>query len=70
MVRTFDKTLRFANKTNNMYRLSKNQYNMLLNNSITFIYKKLNNNIKKKINISERAILKNNKVLQRMDING
>ena len=57
MIRTSDKTLIFADKTNNMYRLSKDQYNMLLNNSITSIYKKSNNNIKKKINISGRNIL-------------
>ena len=43
---------------------------MLLNNSITSIYKKSNNNIKKKINISGRNILKDKEVLQRMDING
>ena len=70
MIRTSDKTLTFADKTNNMYRLSKDQYNMLLNNSITSIYKKSNNNIKKKINISGRNILKEKEVLQRMDING
>ena len=56
MIRTSDKTLTFADKTNNMYRLSK--YNMLLNKSITSTYKKSNNNIKKKINISGRNILK------------
>ena len=70
MIRTSGKTLIFADKTNNMYRLSKDQYNMLLNNSITSIYKKSNNNIKKKINISGRNILKDKEVLQRMDING
>ena len=70
MIRTYDKTLTFADKTNNMYRLSKDQYNMLLNNSITSIYKKSNNNIKKKINISGRNILKDKEVLQRMYING
>ena len=68
MIRTSDKT--FANKTNNIYRLSKDQYNMLLNNSITSTYKKSNNSMKKKINISGRNILKNKEVLQRMDING
>ena len=60
----------FADKTSNMYRLSRDQYNMLLNNSITSTYKKSNNNIKKKINISGRNILKDKEVLQRMDING
>ena len=70
MIRTSEKTLTFADKTNNMYRLSKDQYIILLNNSITSIYKKSNNKIKKKINISERNIWKYKEVLQRMDING
>ena len=70
MVSTSDKTLTFADKTNHIYRLSKDQYNMFLNNSITSTYKKSNNNIKKKINISGRNILNNKEVLQRMNING
>ena len=60
----------FADKTNNIYRFSKDQYNMLLNNSITSTYKKSNNNIKKKINVSGRNILKDKEMLQRMGING
>ena len=52
-----------------MYRLSKDQYNILLNNSITSTDKKSNNNIKKKININGRNILKDKEVLQSMDIN-
>ena len=55
--------------TNNMYRLSKDQYNTLLNNSITSTYKKSNSNIKTKINISGRNILEDKEVLQPMDIN-
>ena len=35
MIRKSDKTMAFADKTNNMYKLSRDQYNMLLNNSIT-----------------------------------
>ena len=35
MIRTYDKTVTFADKTSNMYRLSKDQYNTFLNNSIT-----------------------------------
>ena len=70
MIRTSDKTMTFAYKTNNMFRLTKDQYIMLLNNSITSTYKESNNNIKKKINITGRSILKGKEVLQRMDING
>ena len=68
MIRTSDRTMTFADKTNNMHRLSKDQYNTLLNNSITSTYKKSNSNIKKKIN-SGRNILKDKEVLQCMDIN-
>ena len=70
MIRKSEKTMTFADKTNNMYKLSKDQYNMLLNNSITSTYKNSNNNIQKKTNISGRNILKVKEVLQRMDING
>ena len=70
MTRKSEKTMAFVYKTNNMYRLSRDQYNMLLNISITSTYKISNNNIKKKINISGRNILKPNEVLIRMDING
>ena len=70
MIITSHKTRTFTDKTNNVYRLSKDQYNTLLNNSITSPYKKSNSNIKKKINISGGNILKDKKVLRRMDING
>ena len=60
----------FAHNTKNMYILSKDQYNILLSNSVTFTYKRTNNNIKKKMNFSRRNILKVKEALQRMDING
>ena len=60
MVRTSDKTMTFADKTNKMYRLSNNQYNILLKIFIASTYEKPNNNIKKKINIIERNILLRN----------
>ena len=41
MIRTSDKTMTFSDKTNNVYRLSKDQYIMVLNNSITSTYKKI-----------------------------
>ena len=70
MIRTSEKTMTFVDKINNMYRIIKDQYKTLLNNSITSTYKKSNSNIKKKLNISGRNILKDKEVLQRMDING
>ena len=39
----------FADKTSNMYRLTKEQYDKLIMNSITSTYKKTNSNIKKQI---------------------
>ena len=36
-----------ADKISNMYRLTKEQYDQLIMNSITSTYKKANNNIKK-----------------------
>ena len=42
MKRTSEKALRVADKTNNMYRLSKDQYNTHLSNSITSTYTQTN----------------------------
>ena len=54
MISASDNTMTFADKTNNMYRVSKDQYNTFINNSITYKkYKKSNSNIKKKINIRQ-----------------
>ena len=69
MIRTSYKTMTFADKINNMNRLSKDQYNTPINNSITSTYKKSNSSINKKINISGRNILKYKEVLQRIGIN-
>ena len=53
-----------------MYRLSKEEHEELLTNAITSNYKKANNSIKKKINMTGKQILKNNKILNRLEING
>ena len=45
-------TLTSANKTSNMYRLSKEEHEGLLANRVTSNYKKVNNSIKKKINMA------------------
>ena len=50
--------------------LNFDQHNILLNTSLTSTYQKPNSNIKNKINISGRNILKDKEVLQRLDING
>ena len=58
MFRPPEKTMTFTDKTNNMYRLSKDQYKMLLSNSRISTCKKANNNIKKNTSLNERNNLK------------
>ena len=53
-----------------MYRLSKEKHDELLTNAVTSNYEKANNSIKKKINMSGKEILKNNEILNRIEING
>ena len=65
-----DKTVTFANKTTNLCRLTKAEYNRMINDAITSKYKKASNNIKKQINIDGKQILKNKEVLNRLKING
>ena len=48
-----NKTMTFADKTTNIYRLTREEYDKILNDSITATYKKANNNIKKKINAAD-----------------
>ena len=40
-----NKTMAFADKTTNIYRLTREEYDKILNDSITATYKKANNNI-------------------------
>ena len=52
-----------------MYWLSKEKHEELLANAVTSNYKKANNSIKKKINMDGKQILKNNEILNRIEIN-
>ena len=45
-----DTTLTFADKTSNLYKLKKEKYQKMLNDSITTTYKKVSDNIHNKIN--------------------
>ena len=45
-------------KTSNIYRLTKEQYEKLIMNSITSTNKKVNNNIKEQINMSGKNLLR------------
>ena len=65
-----NKTMTFADKTTNIYCLTREEYDKVLNDSLTATYKQANNNIKKKINTAGKEVLRNNKVLKRMQTNG
>ena len=48
-VRSSKKTLTFADKTSNMYRLEKEEYRHLLQNAVTTTYKKSNKETERRI---------------------
>ena len=60
----------FEDKTTNIYRLTREEYDKILNDSTTAMCKKASNNIKKKINAAGKQVFLNNKVLKRMQANG
>ena len=68
LIHNSKKTMTFADKTSNMYRLTKEEHNKLLRNAITSKYKKTKKKIKDKINKKGKEILKNKEVLPRLDI--
>ena len=65
-----DKVYVRADKTNNIYKLSKTEYDGILTNSITSTYKKSKRKIENVINQKGKEILKDQPVLSRMNING
>ena len=50
LIHSSKKTVTFADKTSNMYRLTKEEHNKLLRNAVTSKYKKTNTKTKDKIN--------------------
>ena len=64
------KTLTFADKTSNMYKITKEEYNKLLHDSITNTYKKANNDIDKRINEAGKTIINKKNVANRVFVNG
>ena len=50
-----------------MYRLTKEQYDQLIMNSVTSTYRKANSNIKKQINKAGKNLMKNKEVIKRME---
>ena len=71
LIQQSSKTLTPADKTSNMYRISKEEYNKMRRNAITSTYKKANENIKKRINKKGKEIVKKSfdNIIDRMDIN-
>ena len=68
-MRNSGKTLTPADKTSNMYRLSKDEYTQLKKNAVTAKYKKASKNIKEKIDKGSVKIAKKAGILGRMDQN-
>ena len=69
VIRNSTLTMTPADKTSNIYRLSKEQYNHVLANSITSTYKKTNSKIKDQINAKGKQLMKNSDTISRMEIN-
>ena len=57
LIKSSEKTVIFAYKTTNLYRLTKAEYDHKINNAITSKYKKTSNNIKKQINTDRKKNL-------------
>ena len=56
LIKSSDKTVTFADKAAKLYRLTKAEYDHMINNTITSKYKEASNNIKK-----NRSMLMENK---------
>ena len=72
LIQQSSKTLTPADKTSNMYRISKEEYNKMRRNAITSTCKKANENIKKKRrNEKGKEIINKSfdNIIDRMDIN-
>ena len=69
LIHNSKKTMTFADKTCNMYRLTKEEHNKLLRNAVTSKYKKTNAKIKDKRNKKGKEILKNKETLHQLNIN-
>ena len=68
-VKQSNKTLKFADRTSIMYRLSKGENGELLSNVVISGLKKASNSIKKRINMDIKRILRNSDILNCVEIN-
>ena len=69
-LRNSNKTVTFADKTTNLYLLTKEEHDKLLQNAVTSKYKKVARKIKDKINKEGKRILNDKDVVKRLHING
>ena len=69
-VRSSKKTMTFADKTSNMYRLEKEEYHRLLQNAVTTTYKKSNKETERKINCKGIKYTKEANILGKVEVNG
>ena len=69
-VRSSRKTLIFADKISNMYRLEKEEYRHLLQNPGTTTYKKSNKEIERRINCAEIKCAKEVNIPDKFEVNG
>ena len=63
-------TLTFADKTSNLYKVPKEQYEKLVNNAIMTSYKKINKKAQDQINSQGKNIVRNKEVIKRIFVNG
>ena len=63
------KTVTPADKTSNMYRLKKDEYNKLLNDAITATYKKASRKKEERINTAGKKFAKEAKIADKMEVN-
>ena len=70
IIKNTNTTLTFADKTSNLYKVPKKQYEKLVNNAITTSYKKISKKAQDQINSQGKNILKNKEVIKRMFVNG
>ena len=68
-IQSSNKTLTPADKTSNLYKLPKEKYKQILQNSITKTYKKTTTDTSDKINLEGKKIAEQENVLNRMNMN-
>ena len=63
-------TVTLADRIRNIYRLTKAEYGHMINSTINAKYETASNNVKLRINIVGKRILRSKEVLNQLEING